>query len=381
MSNELAAIYDDAGSKVIIASELNTTVKTQQSLDKSNPEVERVLHLTSEVFKGTATLPNKTIEVVFSPEIQSGLNTGEYKLLTSGEKIFAEVKGADGKFVKSGKGQLVETGKAKQIFASAFQLLSIAVAQSHLEDINQNLEIIKHSLERILENIESNARSEIRGAIAYIKDFIEFIEAQNGPENIPSAKKMKLEDICYDFKKWRDSVFSEMTGIINKIKNQKDIDRIGTGDTYSALRDYFEDAKILTERFALLLKLATMFNILAAYLDPQKKQFSRVDPKLRDWGVMISNIEEFGKQKVESLLRSSIFNQSETLTLRRQNLVSELERQRVSNNISERDYLESAESTDLLLSRIIDQRGNMRLAISYGSTGAVENVGILPPLN
>ena len=378
MNNEAAILIGENGTELVIASELSYPVQNQQSLNESSPAVKRIANLTSDFLKGAISLPNKTIEIAFKPEIQKGLNDSIYRLMTTkqGETLADAINVSTGGII--GKGRIVETGKAKQLIGGAFQLVSIAVAQSHLSDINSSLNRIQGSLDKVLEKMEAIERSEIRGAIAYLHELVEFMKHQENLESLPSAKRMKLEDINYDFKKWRESSFSEMSSVLNKIHCQKDIDTFGTGDTYLALKQHVEDAHILNQRYELLLELASMFNFLAAYLDPQRKQFSRVDPKIAEWVTLIDNTERSSQAKVVALLKSATFNQEETLMLRRQNIISEVEKQKTLTLIQQKTYHDQVTQLSTQLNRLLNDQGEMRLAITFDSTGTAKTVAMLP---
>ena len=76
--------------------------------------------------------------------------------------MLADAVNSSGKFV--GKGRLIEGGKARQIASGAFQLVSIAVAQSHLADIERSLGVIKDSISDVLKILQNEKRANITGA-------------------------------------------------------------------------------------------------------------------------------------------------------------------------------------------------------------------------
>lgn len=376
MNYEVATLANDDGVELIKISELSFPIQNQKLLDSSNPNVKRIVNLASDLLKGAISTPNKTLEIVFRSDIQKGLDSGIYRLMTTkeGEVLVDAIKISTNNIV--GKGRVVEAGQTKQLVGGVFQLVSIAVAQAHLSDINHNLNKINLSLDKILEKMESSARSEIRGAIAYLNELVEFMKHQDIPDNLPSAKRMKIEDINYDFKKWRETIFFEMKSVLNNIDNQKDVDRFGTGETYLALKQHAKDTKILNDRYELLLILANMFNIIASYLDPQNRQFSRVDPQVSVWRDMVKNMEESSKKKVSTLLKSARFNQEETLDLRRRDIISEVEKQVMFSSIQEKDYQDRSIQFHNTMRQLINDKGELRLAITFNSSGIAEAVSL-----
>ena len=140
MNYEIVTLVDDNGTELIRSSELHYSPQDLQPLDEASPAVKRTVNLASDFFKGAITLPNKTVEIVFKPNIQKGLDEGIYKLMTTkqGETLADAINISNQTIV--GKGRIVEAGKINQLMVGAFQLVSIAVAQTHLSDINRSLE-------------------------------------------------------------------------------------------------------------------------------------------------------------------------------------------------------------------------------------------------
>src|SRR3546814_16829095 len=119
----------------------------------SSDLIKRVRHMASDLYKGAASVSNKTVEVIFKAEIQHGFADGTYTLMkTRSGEVLADAVDSSGSVV--GKGRLIQGGKARQLASGAFQLVSIAVAQSHLADIERSLSAIKDSISEILERSE-----------------------------------------------------------------------------------------------------------------------------------------------------------------------------------------------------------------------------------
>jgi hypothetical protein len=377
MSHKVLHLFNQNKTELIQITERANQPQNLQPLDINNPSVKQVVNLASDCMKGVIGLPNNTVEILFKPEIQEGLDENIYRLMTTNQgETLADVIDANGAIV--GKGRIVEAGRTKQLLGGAFQLVSIAVAQSHLSDINRSLGQIQSSIERVLERMESNARSEIHGAIAYLIDVIEFMKRQEVPENLPFAKRMKIEDITYEFKKWRASVFSEKRTLLKKINAQEDLDTFGTGDTYLALKQHTDEAKTLNERYEILLLLVSIFNVIATYLDPQHKQFSRIDPQIEEWLGMMSDVEQSTKAKVAALLKSATFNQEETLILRQRDVVSTIEQQLAFALNQQRAYYERASQFSYKMRQLVNEKGSIKMSISFDESGLTKNVALIP---
>lgn len=99
------------------------------SLDKINFEEENsiavggISHLLSDITKGTISVSNKTIELVFSPEVIEGIKNGNL-YIAEGRAWVKNV--TTERF--AGHAHIVEVGQTAQFLTGGYQLLSIAVA-------------------------------------------------------------------------------------------------------------------------------------------------------------------------------------------------------------------------------------------------------------
>ena len=368
------------GIRLLHASEITCLPKGAQTLQMNGPAVNRIIHLASDLFKGVASIPGKHIELVFSPNVQQGLRDGTYKLMQSAGQNLADAVKVNTKGLQPivGKGRIVESGKARQLAGGVFQLLSIAVAQSHLADINKSLNHLQQSVDSVLKKMEITSQEEIRGAIAYLQDLAKFMEQLDSPEHLPQTKRQKLEDINYEFHKWRGILISEMKSLLSKVKNQEDLDTFGTGETYQALKTQITEAEALNERHELLLTLAGMFNLFAAYLDPLGKQLSRTDPKISEWLDLSGGLRLACEEKTNQLIKSAIFNQKETLEHRRRDVLSCSQAQFRLAEQHQVTYENVKHRLDNGLHELISDHGEIRVALAFDQNGKVTSAALTP---
>src|SRR3546814_18079119 len=104
----------------------------------------------------------------------------------SGE-VLADAVDSSGSVV--GKGRLIQGGKARQLASGAFQLVSIAVAQSHLADIERSLSAIKDSISEILERQENEDKSRITGAFDYLREIAAYMRELRCPDELSQPKR------------------------------------------------------------------------------------------------------------------------------------------------------------------------------------------------
>ncbi|DAB32463.1 MAG TPA: hypothetical protein CFH79_03700, partial [Sulfurospirillum sp. UBA11407] len=100
--------------------------------DFNNDEINRVNHFIADISKGVISTSNQTVELVFSSEVQIGLKSGKY-YQTANSPIARST--STGNIKEHGK--IIQSGHGKQLLTGGYQLLSIAVAQSHLADIEK----------------------------------------------------------------------------------------------------------------------------------------------------------------------------------------------------------------------------------------------------
>lgn len=372
------SLIDPDGVHLLHASEIACLPKGAQTLQTNGPAVNRIIHLASDLFKGVTSIPGKHLELVFAPHVQEGLRDGTYKLMQSGGQNLADAVKVNGVQSIVGKGRIVESGKAKQLAGGAFQLLSIAVAQSHLADINKSLNHLKQSVDAVLKKMEIASQEEIRGAVAYLQDLAQFMERLDSPEHLPQTKRQKLEDINYEFHKWRGVLISEMKSLLSRVSDQKNLDTFGTGETYQALKIHLAEAEVLNERHELLLTLAGMFNLFAAYLDPLGKQLSRTDPKISEWLELSGSLQLACNEKANQLMKSAIFNQQETLEHRRRDVLFCAQAQVRLAEQHQVTYQNRKQRLEHELHQLVSDRGEIRVALAFDHLGQVTSAALTP---
>lgn len=204
-SSQALSVVDENGVVVISCNEISKMPSNSRELSSSDSAIRQAGHLVTDLFKGMVSTPNKTIELVFKKEIQEGLKDGTYTLLkTKAGETLADARGPAGKFV--GKGRIFDGGKVRQLASGAFQLVSIAVAQSHLADINKSLNSIQDSVEEVISKLENEDKTKISGAIDYLKNIAEHMKSLKFPSEISAEKSLQLEAIIRDSFSWRNKI-------------------------------------------------------------------------------------------------------------------------------------------------------------------------------
>lgn len=370
------AIFDENGFKVLESREIEKVPARSCPVESSSSAINRVKHLAADLFKGAASIPNKTVEVIFKPEIHQGLVDGTYTLMrTKSGEVLTDAVDASNQIV--GKARLIQGGKAKQLGGGAFQLVSIAVAQSHLADIERSLSAIKGSISEVLESQENEDKARITGAFDYLREIAAHMKELRCPDELPQQKRNAIEGIIKDSYSWRNKLEEDMASLVNQISNLIDLDTFGTGNTFERLKSLIEKIRPLLKRRDLFLNLALAINFVTAYLDPAKREYSKIDVNEDHWAGLIDQFKDAILNRESTLMAKSLWNSNETLQLRKDKLRSLSSDYHRTGNDQQTHYLELRSSLSDSMSRLIDPSGNIRVAISFDDQGNVGGAAII----
>ncbi len=370
------AIFDDNGFKVLEAREIEKIPARAHPVESSSSAIHRVKHLAADLFKGVASVPNKTVEVIFKPEIHQGLVDGTYTLMrTKSGEVLADAVDASNKVI--GKARLIQGGKTKQLVGGAFQLVSVAVAQSHLADIERSLSAIKSSISEVLERQENEDKARITGAVDYLREIATHMKELRCPDELPQQKRNAIEGIIKDSYFWHNKLEEDMTSLISQISSVEDLDTFGTGNTFERLKSLIERIRPLLKRRELLLSLASAINFVTVYLDPAQREYSKISVNEARWTDLIDQFKNAVLNRVSELMGKVFWNTGETLQLRKDKLISLSSEYHRAGNDQQADYLKLTISLAESRSRLIDPSGNVRIAISFDDQGNVDGTAIL----
>lgn len=334
-----------------------------------NDEINRVSHFLVDSVKGyIGTTSSKTVELAFSQE------SVEFMKNKKGE-VLSVLVDSDSKKIKEIP-KLKLTGKTKQLLTGGYQLLSIAVAQSHLEDIENSLSSIKSSVKNIQDKLEAEDRANLKGAIRYLENkIIPLIKNYDGQNEIGQEYKNEFQSIIRDIYTWEDKFLEEFEILNKEIQQLKSKDTFGTGNTYEELKTLLKRIEPLKERYGLILKLSNILNVVQKFIYFNDKNVSNIDIQLEPFKKLMDKYNEFIDSQKGTLLESK-FNKNDTLSERKkvigilqdkQNSDFEkftLEYQKQSQSIDE--YFENFKNgrTSIILS--FDDKSNVdKYAINY----------------
>ncbi|ELL0561710.1 hypothetical protein Q6U64_004210 [Vibrio vulnificus] len=378
MSTHTFSLIDDFGHEVIKVNEVANIPRDARNVESGTNVEKSMTHLVSEMTKGVISVPNKTLELVFSPEVQKGLDSGSYSMMAVKSGVgdtFADVVGENGKIV--GKGRLIEGGKVRQLASGAFQLVSIAVAQSHLADIHDSLSKLNNVVESIINHLDNDDKSKISGALEYLKGIAEDIAQYKSAEALSAQKRVIIESIIKDSHIWVDKSLRDFEDVIRAIERQEDIDRFGgTEDTYNELKRYSDRAESVYEKRELLSELHKLLYLILMYIDPSLKHYSRPNLKAEKWHQLISKYKKTLLSKNEELLTKAFWNAESTLQMRRENI--EFRTQKATERLTEQGLIHSKNIAELEsdLLRMFNNN-ELKVAIAFDNSGEIEQVAFV----
>lgn len=364
-SDEIIIKYEESNSNLA-----EIKVIDRNSLDKINFEEENsisvggVSHLLSDITKGAISVSNKTIELVFSPEVMEGIKNGSL-YMAEGRAWAKNI--ANNQF--AGHAHIVQVGQTTQFLTGSYQLLSIAVAQSHLADIEKRLYSIDISLKQIIEKLELEDKSRIQGAISYIKSIFETIKKNDYKKELSPSQKNQIEQKNSDILHWRDKLLLEFELLVNDINKIGNIDTFGTENLFNELKKVIKDRiNPLKDRYSLLIELNLLLTILIKYIDPENKEFTKIDINLDEFSKKIELIFESIESKQQLKLKS-IFNKDYTLQDRKKVLALLQNRYKDNFNYLSTDYKNKILSIDNTFSI---SNNNMRIFLSLDANSQIK---------
>jgi hypothetical protein len=197
------------------------------------------------------------------------------------------------------------------------------------------------------------------------------------PDELSQQKRNVIEGIVKDSYSWRNKLEEDMTSLIKQISNLENLDTFGTGATFEKLKGLIEKVEPLLKRRELFLNLASATNFVTTYLDPAKREFSRVNTENEKWSELIENFKGAVWEKQSLLMGKAFFNSNETLQLRRDKLKSLSSEYRQLAIEQKNSYVYSQDSLEKSVSRLIGPSGNVHVAISFDDRGDVNGAAIL----
>lgn len=363
-------LVDSEGVVVMNVEEMSGIPFTARRLDSSSDGINRLGQLASDFLKAGVSIPGKTIRLVFKPEIAQGLKDGTYTLMrTKSGEVLADAVDVSGQV--AGKGRIVQAGSARQLAAGAFQLVSIAVAQAHLADIERSLGKIKSGISELIDRLETTDQSNISGAIAYLSEIAQHMKDVQRPVELSSEKSHVIESINHMGFAWRNKVQGDLADLTRRVRELADKDTFGTGNTHKELLDLVRKIQPLLGRYGLLLQLAAVTNMIVTYLDPSDRKYTRMRPEVEEWVRLVDMFRSEAVAKANALLQKSHFTSDELLDYRRTEIHRLVNERETEARLQTSNFAALMERLDQNTQQLTHGNGEVSLALRYNNDGVV----------
>ena len=375
-ATSMISVLDEDGKVLIDVREGLGIPARAQRLPANESAIRHASQLAADLFKGAATLPNRTVEVVFKPEIQQGIRDGAYTLMqTRTGETLADAVDHTGQIV--GKGRVVQTGHMQQLAVGAFQLASVAVAQAHLADIERSLQKLSGDLEKVLHAMETAARADLSGAISYLRNMADFLKGMSAPADMPMQLKNQIEALVLKSHVWRDKTVGDANDLVEHIRQQVDKDRVGKSATYKDMESHLASANLLLERRELLRGVFSLLNIVVACADPFRREFSRVDAGEQQWESCLRDLRDTLRSRASELFKKAYSESDDLLELRIESIQLRAD-ELLRIGIEQKQWYESSM---LKLESTVDMcfrsESGMRIALTFGNRGEVKEAAMI----
>jgi hypothetical protein len=369
-------LVDSEGVVVMNVEQISGIPFTARRLDSSSEEIDRLGHLASDFLKAGASIPGKTIRLVFKPEIAQGLKDGTYTLMrTKSGEVLADAVDVTGQV--AGKGRIVQAGSARQLAVGAFQLVSIAVAQAHLADIERSLGKIKSGISELIERLEAADQANISGAIAYLSEIAQHMKDGQRPIEVSSEKSHVIESINHQGFAWRNKVQGDLVDLTRRIRNLTDKDTFGTTNTHKELRELVRNIQPLLVRYGLLLQLAAVSNMIVTYLDPAGRKYTRMRPELEEWLNLVDAFRNAAIAKADQLLEKSRTEKTELVDYRRTEIYRLANELGAEASVQTSNFAGLMQKLDQSTQQLTHGNGEVSLALRYDKDGEVEDAAFV----
>ncbi|SDZ85956.1 hypothetical protein [Microbulbifer marinus] len=348
--------------------------------DEDDIAVQHGRQLVADLFKTGVSIPGKTVQIVFDERVMKGFYDGALEIVPAaggGARVMA--RDVASKKI-AGHGRIVEAGRVRQVAAGAFHLVSIAVAQSHLADINRSLKEISSAINDVKTHLNNQDKARMQGTQRYLQYLLGVMNGLESPEQVPTEKKVQLEAIHRDTLEWAEQLRLEVDALKAKIARQEDVDSFGgTEYTFKALCELAQSAQHLIDKRNLLLRILVSLQVGKAYLNPlneERLSFEYVTQSVADLELTQATLGVL-RDRTLQLLAKALFNRSSTLDERRAQLLRKQEELLTLAQTGQEEYASIAHSLGQHYQRLRENNREVRMALEFDAAGEVRQLALV----
>jgi hypothetical protein len=258
--------------------------------------------------------------------------------------------------------------------------LSIAVAQSHLDDINRGLNEIKSAVTDVKRYLGDKDKAKLRGTMSYLEYLVSVMNDLDSPDQVTGEKRNQLEAIRRETMEWAEQLRYETVALKEKIDAQQDTDSWGgTENTFNAMQAHAKSVEDLIEKRNLLLRIMALLNVGTVYLDPlgkDKTSIAFMAESIQSIKVVETALMSM-RDRSFALLSNAFWNKESTLNDRRHSIVKEQENLLALALENQRGYEKTIGMLDVHLQKIHQNNQEIRMAVTFDNDGEVNQVALI----
>jgi len=370
---------DEAGHSIAECREISGIPGTAVAFDgeASGRAISHAKQMMADLFRGSVgTPPGGTLEVVFKPEIKKGLEEGVYALqkTADGETLAIAV---NSKRQFAGNARVIQTGQMRRLAVGSYQLISIAVAQAHLSEINDSLERVEGHLEHIKNMLNDSSIGEIQGDISFLKNEVKKMNSMEHDRGYSSEKTHSIQGIARSFYIYMEKNTQNLKTLTREIDEYRDTEFLGTGNSFNDMKERIKKIENLLEKNGLILQLMLAHTIICSWVDPDEVKLSRISYDENSWRMQMEKFKEVVLNKNKEIFGRALTNSNEILSLRKEYLGMLVKEYCKLSSDQQAHYAGSVGNLKRQVSRISKEGAETRFAVSFDTKGEVQAVAVM----
>lgn len=193
---------------------------------------------------------------------------------------------------------------------------------------------------------------------------------------ISAERSSQIEVIINRLFQYDERVLLDFDSIIKNIEQQKNIELLGSGDTYKALNRKIKEIDGVIKRKSTINQLVMLLKYIISVIDPYQKKYTSLNFPLfgSTWIELSKKLVTTIDNKVKEVIKA-IFNDEDVLLVRREKLISstEIYKNQLDGLKRDGDYEQLALEYKLL--KLTNLNGNLHYYLTFDANGQIKQAG------
>lgn len=374
---EITSVVVQEGDDVFVISSLVEIPKDAVKLPANSQAIRSLAGMATRVATAALSIPGRRIELVYKPEVAKALkdgtavlmNTQNAEILTTAREVLT------GKIL--GKARLVTGGQLARAGAMGFQVVSMLVAQQHMDDIKKMFESLQDSVDAIKDMLEASVKAEIVGTLNHLKKIQSLMASGEMSVEAAGLHLHYIQDVIAKTSIWQERIFIDVTNAIDKVSKVESDEWFGTFDTYEKIAKQINAARAPIERWGILVELCSLLNFHSEILGGIEKGYVGASPDFERMARLASDMLSATNAKTESLIDGHFLNTQATLDQRRKSLMEDGSRVETVNLEAETLFVSRRDKTMLLRGGM---NGEQRFIVDLDQDGNYIDTYLISPV-